>query len=240
MEIRHPSWDAKENAYLFEFTGTNVLGLHGKVIQDISAVSLPDVPTGGLNQFLQSFLEGTKRYFVTPLEIEKVKKHLRHTIGNVPPLPSGVEFAEPLWKPTALKMKSNEFCLYWSVIEWKAAEALIQSDFFRPKSPAPPPSEPNLRTIHIQNTMDSLVPVNDIPLSDLPPLNFGEDNAEKREVRRRIREARLKVELAKLKAKRMAQHYIERYGEDTFQSEDSSLESSESESDGNLGRYSYP
>lgn len=239
MEISHPSWNAKENAYLFEFTGPSTFALQGKGIQDVSAVSLPDVPTAPLNQFLTSFLDGTKRYFVSPLELEKVKKHLRHYIGAVPPLPSGVIFAEPLWKPTALKIKSNEFSLYWSVAEWKPSEALIQSDFFRPKSPAPPTSEPNLRTIHIQNTMDSLVPVNDLPLSDLPPLNFGEDTAEKREVRRRIREARLKVELAKLRAKRMAHKYIERYGEDVVESEDSSLESSESEGDEILAKYSY-
>lgn len=239
MEISHPSWLANEHVYLFGIHGTGVFGVEGKVIQDISAVSLPDVPASSLNELLVQFLDGTKRYFVTPLEIEKVKKHLRHYISTVPPFPSGVVFAQPLWKPTALKMKSNEFGLYWTVVEWKPSEQIIQSDFFRPKSPAPPTSEPNLRTIHIQNTMDSLVPVTDLPLSDLPPLNFDEDTAEKREVRRRIREARLKVELAKLKAKRMEQHYYERYGEREMQTEESSLESSESEDDEILGKYSY-
>jgi hypothetical protein len=63
---------------------------------------------------------------------------------------------------------------------------------------------------------------------------------EQKEVRRRIREARLKVELAKLKAKRMEQKYYERYGEAALDSEESSLETSESDSDEPGGKYSYP
>jgi hypothetical protein len=165
-----------------------------------------------------------------------MKKHLRHYVADLLPLPSEDQAYLPLWKPISLKVKSNEFGLYWSVVEWKASEPLIRSDFFQSKSPEP---QPNLRTIHIQNTMDSLIPVSDLPLSDLPPLHFEEESPEKREVRRRIREARLKVELARLKARRMEQKYYERYGED-LQDEESSLESSESETDTNLGKYSYP
>ena len=241
MEVSHPSWNAKENAYLFQFSGPNPLTLTGKVVYDISSASLPDVPAAALSSFLTHFLESTKRYFVTPLEFEKVKKHLRHYVSEILPFPSDGVCFQPVWKAVALKMKSNEFALYWSVVEWKGSEPIIESDFFRPKSPAPvpPTSEPNLRTIHIQNTMDSLVPVGDLPLSDLPPLNFGDETPEKREVRRRIREARLKVELAKLKAKRMEQRYYERYGEDALGSEESSLDSSESEADEILGKYSY-
>lgn len=233
MDISHPSWISQENAYLFRFTGVGITVEGQDPVVDISAVSLPSVAavTGAL---VSTFLEKTTRYFVTPLQVETVKKHLRHYIDTVPPFPEkGVAF-KPVWNPVSLKMKSNEFSLYWSVVEWKASEPLIRPDFFRSKSPEP---QPNLRTIHIQNTMDSLIPVSDFPLSDLPPLNFGEESPEKREVRRRIREARLKVELAKLKTTRMEQKYYERYGEDLV-SEDSSLGTSESDSDENLGKYS--
>ena len=241
MEVSHPSSNAKENAYLFQFSGVNPLTLTGKVVYDISATPLPDVPAALLTSFLIQFLQETKRYFVTPLEMEKVKKHLRHYVSEIPPFPSGGVCFQPIWKADSLKMKSNEFALYWSVVEWRLSEPVIESDFFRPKSPAPASStsEPNLRTIHIQNTMDTLVPVGDLPLSDLPPLNFGEETPEKREVRRRIREARLKVELAKLKAKRMEQRYYERYGDEAMGSEESSLNSSESDGDEILGKYSY-
>jgi hypothetical protein len=238
MEVTHPSWISQENAYLFRFTGAVETVESQEPVFDISAVSLPATATIAnstiTDSLLTVFLEKTKKYFVSPLNKDTVKKHLRHYIDTVPPLPEKDGAFTPVWKPVSLKMKSNEFSLYWSVAEWKVSEPLIRSDFFRSKSPEP---QSNLRTIHIQNTMDSLVPVSDFPLSDLPPLNFGEESPEKREVRRRIREARLKVELARLKATRMEQKYYERYGED-LQSEDSSLGSSESESDENLGKYS--
>lgn len=235
MEICHPSWISQENAYLFKFTGT-LQTVEGKdPVFDTSGLTVPNVPVF-IDTLLNSFLEKSKRYFVTPLQKETIEKHLRHYIADLAPLPAEGQSFVPLWKPVSLKVKSNEFGLYWSVVEWKASEPLIRSDFFQSKSPEP---EPNLRTIHIQNTMDSLVPVSDLPLSDLPPLNFGEESPEKREVRRRIREARLKVELARLKARRMEQKYYERYGEDMV-SEDSSLETSDSDSANNLGKYSYP
>ena len=235
MEIANPSWNSQENAYLFRFTG-NVDTLEGKEpLYDVSGLTVPK-DTAVTDALLTTFLEKSKRYFHTPLQKETVKKHLRHYYADIPPFPTGEGPYVPIWKPVSLKVKSNEFGLYWSVVEWKASEPLIRSDFFQSKSPEP---QPNLRTIHIQNTMDTLVPVSDLPLSDLPPLNFGDESPEKREVRRRIREARLKVELARLKARRMEQRYYQRYGEDLEES-DSSLESSESESDNNLGKYSYP
>ena len=235
MEVSHPSWISQENAYLFRFTGT-LETVEGKdPVFDASGLTVPTV-NALVDSLLTVFLEKTKRFFVTPLQKETIKKHLRHYVADTLAFPTDGKSYLPVWKPHSLKMKSNEFSLYWYIDEWKVSEPLIRSDFFRSKSPEP---QANLRTIHIQNTMDSLVPVSDVPLSDLPPLNFGEESPEKREVRRRIREARLKVELAKLKTKRMEQRYYERYGED-IESEDSSLESSESEVEENLGKYSYP
>ncbi len=240
MEITHPSWNSQESAYIFTISYPQKL--EGGTFTDLSDVTLPDLSASHyVESFLNEFLEKTKRYFVSPLPLEKVKKHLRHSILEVPPFPVGSTFSKALWSPISLKMKSNEFHLYWCVADWQAAEPIIRSDFFRSASPAPQSPEPqsNLRTIHIQNTMDSLVPVGDLPLSDLPPLNFQEESQEKREIRQRIREARLKVELAKLKAKRMSSQYYERYGESAYDSAESSLESSDSDSDGPMGRYSY-
>lgn len=237
MDVSNPIWNAQESSYLFTFTG-NFPTVNGSAVSENSQLALPDFTKQScLEEILTTFLEKTKRFFVTPLQLETVKKYLHHHIEQSN-MPREGEYFVPVWKPSSMKMKSSEFGLYWSVVEWKPSEPLIQPNFFRSKTPQPLslPPEPNLRTIHIQNGMDSLVPVGDLPLSDLPPLNFGE-SPEKKEVRRRIREARLKVELARLKAKRMEQRYYERYGED-LEGEDSSLESSESESDG-VGKYSY-
>lgn len=256
MEISYPNWNSQENAYLFTIDLPSQ-HIAGSAVSQPSLATLPDLDKHEpfLSDLLQEFLEKTKRFFVTPLPLEKVKKYLRHyTSDSASAFPADSSLCKPLWSPTSLKMKTNEFGLYWTIKGWEVAEPLIQADFFRSTSPAPQSPEPpsqdakqhnevrnqsNLRTIHIQNTMDSLVPVGDLPLSDLPPLNFQEESHEKKEIRRRIREARLKVELAKLKAKRMSQLYFERYGEAGYSTEESSLESSESDSDDPMGRYSY-
>lgn len=242
MEIDTPIWNAEENAYTFHFTGDVQTIDTDVVVLNVAELKPPHFELTTmtfLDKLLDLFLDKTKRYFVSPLQKETVKKHLRHYIADVPTLPVSGTAYTPRFKPDYLKLKSNEFSLYWSVFEWKASIPQIRPDFFRSNSPAPqsPELQPNLRTIHIQNTMDTLVPVGDFPLSDLPPLDFVDDTPEKKEIRRRIREARLKVELAKLKAKRMEQKYYERYGEARAETEDSSLGSSDSDSDEHFGRY---
>jgi hypothetical protein len=242
LDIGHPKWISQESAYEFTFLSAPVL--KGPAISNDSALTLPDLANGTLLQeILAGFLEKTKQFFVTPLQLDKIKKYLTHSIADVAEFPPEDGFYRPIWRPVTLKMKSNEFAMCWSVTEWIPAEPLIQSDFFRPQTPKQSPEpigQPNLRTIQIQNNLDALVPVNELPLSDLPPLHFGSETVEQKEVRRRIREARLKVELAKLKAKRMEQKYYERYGETALDSEESSLETSESDSDEPRGKYSYP
>ena len=241
LEVGHPKWIANESAYEFAFMSAPAF--KGAALPMGTTVTLPDLSKESLLQeILVGFLEKTKQFFVTPLQLEKVKKYLTHTLVDVAKFPAEEGFYRPVWRPVTLKMKSNEFAMGWSVMEWVPAEPLIQSDFFRPQTPkqSPEPTESNLRTIQIQNSLDALVPVGELPLSDLPPLNFGSESVEQKEVRRRIREARLKVELAKLKAKRMEQKYYERYGEAALDSEESSLESSESDSDEPMGKYSYP
>jgi hypothetical protein len=240
VEVSNPSWVSQESAYVFSFTQAPTI--EGSPTPRDTSDTLPDLSrqTSLIETVLTGFLEKTKQLFVTPLQLEKIKKYLTHHIAQKATFPTEEGFYKPVWAPVTLKMKSNEFALYWSVTKWVSSEVKIPSDFFRPQTPTPPELQPNLRTIQIQNTMDSLIPVGDLPLSDLPPLNFGDETPEKREVRRRIREARLKVELAKLKAKRMEQKYYERYGEAATESEESSLESSETDSDEPMGKYSYP
>ncbi len=241
MQVNNPTWNPQESAYIFPISSGPTLV--GQPIPSHTDATLPDLSSHPLlDTVLTVFLEKTKQYFVTPLTRERMKKYLTNHIADTVIPEEDQGFFKPVWRPTYLKMKSNEFALYWSITSWEKSEPLIQSDFFRPQTPTPQSPEPevNLRTIHIQNTMDTLIPVGDLPLSDLPPLNFAEETPEKKEIRRRIREARLKVELAKLKAKRMEQRYYEKYGEADLESDESSLESSETDSDGPGGKYSYP
>ncbi len=184
---------------------------------------------------VKEFLEKTKKYFTNPLTPEKVLRHLRQTRDStdLPKWEPG--WYEVTWKPATFIVKSGEFTLQWEIAENKETVGIIPAEFIpsttpRAQSPVPEQGPQEIRSIQIH---DSLIPVGDLPLSDLPPLSFGTEQVDpaKEEIKRRIREARLKVQLAKLKAQRMEQKYFERYGTPAEDSEDSSEFSSDSEED---------
>lgn len=182
---------------------------------------------------VKEFLEKTKKYFTNPLTPEKVLRHLRQTMESTELPKWEVGWYEVTWKPTTFIVKSGEFTLLWEITDKKETGPVIPAEFIPPttpraQSPVPEQTLQEVRSIQIH---DSLIPVGDLPLSDLPPLSFGTEQQDpaKEEIKRRIREARLKLQLAKLKAQRMEQKYFERYGTPAEETEDSSEFSSDSE-----------
>jgi hypothetical protein len=231
MEIGIPTWNAKSMSYSFRILkSTNEIA--NVLYYDGANIELPVTPS--LTQtIVKDFLEKTKKYFTNPLTPEKVLRHLRQTMesSDLPKWEAG--WYEVTWKPATFIVKSGEFTLTWEIVDGKETGPVIPAEFTtsttpRAQSPAPEQTPKEIRSIQIH---DSLIPVGDLPLSDLPPLSFGTEqtDAVKEEIRRRIREARLKVQLAKLKAQRMEQKYFERYGQPAEDSEDSSEFSSDSE-----------
>lgn len=255
MEVLSPTWDAKLSKYTFvlQFTSGDssqflVKGpsiFHEKA-SPISINDPPVIPDTIRDTIVNSFIEQTKQWFTTPIGNESMKKRLRHVVN------SKVLFAEegwfePSWKPVVMNVFRNGFELGWNLEEWRATTPKIHADFLMgsqtPRAQSPEQataSAQELRTIQIQ---DSLIPVGDLPLSDLPPLSFPselESDAKRQEIRQKIREARLRVALAKLKAERMEHKYYERYGEVPMDSEESSELSSESDSgEEPLGTQTY-
>lgn len=262
MEVISPTWNQKESSYFFKLqvnpTDLSFL-IQGEPVYigndtDISNVCLPVIPDGVLQAIVQQFIEQTKQWFATPLSDGTMKKRLRHTMEAVEK-PVNEGWFHPVWKPTCIQASRSQFVLTWRLTEWNPSVPKISADFLMgsstPRAQTPQPQSPDLptaqtqdqelRTIQIQ---DTLVPIGDLPLSDLPPLSFLNDSMEgdvkRQEIRQKIREARLRVALAKLKAQRMEQRYYERYGEAPVDSEDSSELSSDSDSaEGSLGRQSY-
>ena len=242
MEISVPTWNSNTMSYSFRI---------GKCSQQVAQVSYYEAPNGVFEfpaspavfeSVVRDFLEKTKKYFTTPLTADKVLRHLRHTvISGEQPSQSG--WFRVVWRPSVFIVKSGDFTLQWEITETTEAQPLIPAEFTeaksRSQSPAPPEvARQDLRQIQIH---DSLIPVGDLPLSDLPPLSFDveEQDSEKEEIKRRIREARLKLQLAKLKAQRMEQKYYERYGQTAGDSEESSEFSSDSEEELPFGRSSH-
>ena len=247
MEVTSPTWNSKESYYIFSFYGAKPTFqvTHPEFIGEdynYSETKLPDIPSTLLESVLLTFLDKTNKWFQTPLRLDTMKKRLRHVLDStVHVKPESVNaWFHSRWVPAWITVKSKEFVLGRQISDWTLTEAQIPDNFLgaptpraqSPEQPLAEQTEEERRIIHIQNTLDTLIPVGDLPLSDLPPLAFPtseELNPNKAESRRRIREARLRFALAKLKSQRMEQKYYERYGEKPDDSEESSDLSSDSE-----------
>jgi hypothetical protein len=231
MEIATPIYNSNPISYTFR------IGKCSEQVEELRYYEggpIDRLPANAdtLDSFLGELLEKIKKYFTNPLSKDKVLRHLRsHVIAN--DLPKTAGWYTFTWKPVEFIVKSGEFTLGWHVAEYKSSDPMIPAEFTasttpRAQSPVPEQTTDERRSIQIK---DSLIPVGDLPLSDLPPLSFGPEDSDpaRDEIRRRIREARLKVQLAKLKAQRMEQKYYERYGQPAEETEDSSEFSSDSE-----------
>jgi hypothetical protein len=246
MEIGVPTYNALTTSYAFRILKSDHVLEQTIYYEGVENVDLPASP-GVAEAFVREFLEKTKKYFTNPLQVEKVLRHLRHVVatGSLPKTPSWYSLQ---WKPSSFVVKTGDFALTWEVVDFKETMPVIPAEFTasttpRAHSPEAPEQTPQeIRKIQIH---DSLIPVGDLPLSDLPPLFFGREEDEvdpaREEIRRRIREARLKAQLAKLKAQRMEQKYFERYGQPAEDSEESSEFSSDSEEGGEVSfeRHSH-
>lgn len=242
MEIHTPIWNRGDASYSFR-----ILKCPYEVEQTLyfeKSTDTLDLPAVKVTTevFLSDFLEKTKKYFTNPLTSEKIFRHLHHTLAEAHELPSAAGSYRFIWKPYSFTIKSGDYNLSWYVASFEEVPMMIPPEFTssttpRAQSPqgqqAPEQLAPQIRNIQIH---DSLIPVGDLPLSDLPPLSFSTEDVDptREEVKRRIREARLKVQLAKLKAERMEHKYFERYGQAVEDSEESSDFSSDSDEEGEI------
>lgn len=238
MEIATPVWNRGDSSYSFRILKSPYEVEQTLYFEKASdKIDLPAVQDTA-EMFLGGFLEQTKKYFTNPLSREKIFRQLRHTLAESHEFPSNPGSYTFTWKPYTFTLKSGDYNLSWSITSFKEIPILIPAEFTSTTPRAQSPEAPEQRASQLRNIQirDSLIPVGDLPLSDLPPLSFdtGQMDPAREEVKRRIREARLKVQLAKLKAQRMEQKYFERYGQPAEDSEDSSEFTSESEEEGEI------
>lgn len=231
MEFSVPTWNSQTTSYTFQILQSNLEIATTCHVDSVN--SKIDLPACGDKEapIVQQFLFKTQKYFTNPLTAEKVLRHLRSVFRDTGK-PTKDGWYEIVWKPIQFVVKSGDFQIVWEIASATETVPRIPAEFTaqtpRATTPESPEQPKQVRTIQIH---DSLIPVGDLPLSDLPPISFPTEEADptREESKRRVREARLKVALAKLKAQRMEQKYYERYGQTMEESEDSSEFSSDSE-----------
>lgn len=239
MEIEHPTWNSADSIYIFRVIKNKPeiksKTLYVKSSTDIN-LTINEFPqlTMMTSDIAENFIELSKKWFSTPLKKENFLKRLRHKFNmknqNQKDINNWINFSFIL---DTIEINNKEIILNWLNSLETISEPLIPSDFIKESRPSSPDNA-NLRTIQITNTVDSnnLVAFEDLPFSE--QLTY-DDNSKSNE-KRKIREARLRVALAKLKVERLAKNYFSRYGEDN--NSDSSDLTSESEFEEDLNAYS--
>jgi len=157
-----------------------------------------------LNGFLTEFLRSSSSYFAKPYSIPTLLKHLVHELKTQSTVVAPYSFL-----PAELVITAKGFRLLWSAIEQSVLIAL-----------------PDMEEEDTMNELETT----ELPLTgtenvlELQPTTI-------RHVydKQRVKEANLRAKLAQYKANRTHMEYLQKYGEDPSDSEDSDSEEEDSE-----------
>jgi hypothetical protein len=225
MEVLTPTWNPKDKYYSFLLVGAT------SWVQSTDE-SFPDPAPTDLSGFLLEFIEKASNFFMTPLTWETLVASLEHTWkGWLEHVAARSPAASQLtWIPTELRISSDEHRIIWKIQSIDSPPVRIPPGFGIP---------PPIRTVTVvppdqgasgsQMGIELLEAADEIPFEDegiegadadavasssrRSPEGEAEGQAATRATaRRRLREARLRAELSRLKAERMARHYKEKYG----------------------------
>jgi hypothetical protein len=129
------------------------------------------------------------------------------------------------WMPTEIRISSNMHTVVWKILTKEQATIRIPPGFGQPapvRTVTLVSPEPETVGLELLESMD------EIPYEgEEPVVNVATSEQYRAAERKRIRQARLKAELSKLRVQRLAQRYFERYGDlgDLEDEDDSSLSS---------------
>jgi hypothetical protein len=244
MEILTPTWNPKEKYYSFLLVNATAW------IQETDE-SFPNPAPTDISGFLLEFIEKASNFFMTPLTWEGLVASLEHTwkgwlehVAVRTPVASQIT-----WSPVELRISSDEHRILWRIQSIDSPPVRIPPGFGIP---------PPIRTVTVvppdqdgpgsQMGMELLEAVDDIPFDEATEATTAEsgrvavspgssavvDSSRRSEAKRRLREARLRAELSRLKAKRMAREFKEKYGAGLGGSRDTSASDSSLSSDSEI------
>jgi hypothetical protein len=240
MEIGVPTYTSVGQLYTFPIQSSSLeIASPVKYIEGIDFPDAPELSTKEiqpkLEEFLNLFIDKTKRYFSTPLRSKTILSRLSHVWEPNPSNPAGSVtpgWYTVSWKPSSMKIVPKEFVLVWKSGTLQEAEPVIPNDFLVEAESRSPSPAPELRTIQLQQSTssgNSLVELEPsfVESNDSRMMTLDYEAPSHRLEKKKIREAKLRAALASLKAERLAEKYYQKYG--SLPGEDSSDLSSESE-----------
>ena len=218
FQVLPPQFDQEKKSYIFKFKNPPKIE---EVTTNPSKLSITEEDLTEI--FTRDFLMQASKYFSKPLDTELFYKRVAYTwiTEEVDLTVTGEESFRATWIPATIVFYTNRYELTFNLVELEPA--VVQSI---------PPGF--LDGLGVPGEEMPLIPVEtelpELPITEIT-IPFGEmstDEKDKRELaRKKIRQARLRASLARLRAEKLADRYFSRYGNFDMDGSGSELSSEE-------------
>jgi hypothetical protein len=224
FQVLPPQFEADKKRYIFTFRNAP------KIEVTTSDPSKLDVTEEDLTElFVKEFLGQASKYFSRPLEPAVFYKRVEYKwqteeVELTKILSTGETF-RATWVPARIIFYTSRYELYFSLAELEpvVVPSAIPPGFLDELGV---PGE-EVYEIAPETELPEL-PIADITQEIIPYAEITPEEKAKRETaRKHIRQARLRVTLAQLRAEKMAERYFKRYGNFEMDSSESELSSEE-------------
>jgi hypothetical protein len=173
-------------------------------------------------------------WFTTPITLDKLRKNLKFEFAPFEYTPES-RWVSVRWVPKHFKIQTKGFVLLFSVQSFVESNPRIPLSFLESTTPraTTPEDAPLVRNIVVRpgaiQIPSDLIESTDIPLSESHASMEIEMDDKKSTERQRLRQAKLRAAIARLKVEEMRERYIREYGDVDDENEDSDDSSLESE-----------
>jgi hypothetical protein len=218
FQVLPPQFDQEKKSYIFKFKNPPKIE---EVTTNPTKLSITEEDLTEI--FIRDFLTQASKYFSKPLDTEVFYKRVVYnwTTEEVDLTVTGEESFRATWIPAAIVFYTSRYELTFNLVELEPV--VVQSI---------PPGF--LDGLGVPGEEIPLIPVEtelpELPITEIT-IPFGEmstDEKDKREAaRKKIRQARLRASLARLRAEKMADRYFSRYGNFDMDGSGSELSSEE-------------
>jgi hypothetical protein len=218
FQVLPPQYDQEKKSYIFKFKNPPKIE---EVTTNPTKLSITEEDLTEI--FTRDFLTQASKYFSKPLDTELFYKRVAYTwvTEEVDLTVTGEESFRATWIPAAIVFYTSRYELTFNLVELEPV--VVQSI---------PPGF--LDGLGVPGEEIPLIPVEtelpELPITEIT-IPFGEmstDEKDKREAaRKKIRQARLRASLARLRAEKMADRYFSRYGNFDMDGSGSELSSEE-------------
>lgn len=171
-------------------------------------------------------------WFTTAISLEKLRKNLKFEFAPFVYTPES-RWVSVRWVPKHFKIQTKGFVLLFTVQSFVESNPRIPISFLESTTPraTTPEEAPLVRNIVIQpgsTQVNDLIESTDIPLSESHASLEIEMDDKRSNERQRLRRAKLRSAIARLKVEELKERYLREYGdvqEDSEDSDDSDIES---------------